>query len=411
MVFRMNDDMDTTTKPPPGGPEAAQQVDLSTAEIAPVRSEFRDTASIPTVPPATRRWRGVGFFFALLFAALLGGAVGGLIVWRTTSQNETSGVTTSDGGTVSKGKTVTSASPGSVAALVQTARPSVVSVYNQLRLDISLQVDPPEGAGTGIIIDSKGIVLTNAHVVENARAIEVLLDDNRRVTAKLVGADTLSDLAVLRIEASNLKALPLGDSGSLHLGDAVVALGNALNLEGGPTVTEGIVSALNRSIEAENSVISDLIQTDAAINPGNSGGPLLNLSGEVVGINTAVAGNAQNIGFAIAITPAKPLIEELLDKGKVSHPFLGVSWDNASAFRGLPVREGVVITRVDPRSAAANAGLRRADVIVEADGNNISDVPDISRALLSHKPGEELKLVIVRGDQRLNVTVVLGERP
>lgn len=408
----MTDGLETETKPPPGGPEAAQQVDLATAEIAPVRREFPDTASMPVVPPPPRRRRGVGFFFALLIAALLGGVVGGLIVWRMTSQNESeTSAVTSGGTTVSKGKTVTSAPPGSVAALVQTARPSVVSVYNQLRLDISLQVDPPEGAGTGIIIDSKGIVLTNAHVVENARAIEVLLDDNRRVTAKLVGADTLSDLAVLRIDASNLKALPLGDSASLHLGDAVVALGNALNLEGGPTVTEGIVSALNRSIEADNGVISDLIQTDAAINPGNSGGPLLNLSGEVVGINTAVAGNAQNIGFAIAITPAKPLIDELLQKGKVSHPFIGVGWNNASEVRGLSVQQGVVILQVVRDSGAQRAGLRRGDVIVEADGKRITNLRDITEALNAHRPGEEMKLVIVRGEQRLNVTVALGERP
>ena len=405
----MNDGMDTETKPPPGGPEAAQQVDLATAEITPARSHFPDTASMPVVPPpAPKRRRGVGVFFALLIAALLGGAVGGLVVWRTTSQNESE---TSPLTTVSKGKTVTSAPPGSVAALVQTARPSVVSVYNQLRLDISLQVDPPEGAGTGIIIDSKGIVLTNAHVVENARAIEVLLDDNRRVTAKLVGADTLSDLAVLRIEAPNLKALPLGDSGSLRLGDSVVALGNALNLEGGPTVTDGIVSALNRSIETGNGVISDLIQTDAAINPGNSGGPLLNLSGEVVGINTAVAGNAQNIGFAIAITPAKPLIDELLQKGKVSHPFLGVGWNNASEVRGLSVQQGVVILQVVRDSAAERAGLRRGDVIVEADGKKISGVREMTEVLNTHKPGDEMKLVVVRGEQRLNVTAVLGERP
>jgi S1-C subfamily serine protease len=358
-------------------------------------------------PPPAKQGYGLGVVAALIVAALLGGILGGGIVW-VILRNDPSLFSL---GSTSRGRSVITAPPGSVAELVQRVRPSVVSVYRQIELDIELQVDPPEGAGTGIVIDPNGYILTNAHVVEDARAIEVLLSDDRRVSARVIGSDALSDLAVLKIDAPDLKAAQLGESSRLLLGERVVAVGNALNLEGGPTVTEGIVSALGRSIETDRGVVSNLIQTDAAINPGNSGGPLLNLAGEVVGINTAGAGGAQNIGFAIAITPAKSLIEELIRNGRIVHPFLGVEMADASEVRGSSVREGAVITLVVSGSGAAEAGLRPGDVIVEGDGKPILDVGDATRAIRAHKPGERMNLVIVRDGQRLPVSAMLRERP
>jgi serine protease Do len=360
----------------------------------------------PPAAPAKQGY-GLGVVAALILAALLGGILGGGLVWVILRKDP--GVFSL--GSASRGGSVVTAPPGSVAELVQRVRPAVVSVYRQIELDIELQVDPPEGAGTGIVIDPNGYILTNAHVVEDARAIEVLLSDDRRISAQVVGSDALSDLAVLKIDAPDLKAAPLGDSSRLLLGERVVAVGNALNLEGGPTVTEGIVSALDRSIETDRGVVSNLIQTDAAINPGNSGGPLLNLAGEVVGINTAGAGGAQNIGFAIAITPAKSLIEELIRNGRIVHPFLGVEMTDASDVRGSSVREGAVITLVVSGSGAGEAGLKPGDVIVEADGQPIIDVGDATRAIRAHKPGERMNLVVVRDGQRIEVSAMLRERP
>jgi S1-C subfamily serine protease len=391
-------DATTPILPPP--PDLPAVAPATSTDVAPFA---------PPPPTPVKSGYGMGVVAALIIAALVGGTLGGGIVWMAL-RNDT-GIFSL--GSSSRGRSAITAPPGSVAELVQRIRPSVVSVYRQIELDLELQVDPPEGAGTGVVIDTTGYILTNAHVVEDAKAIEVLLTDDRRLSARVVGVDPLSDLAVLKVDAPDLKAAPLGESASLLLGERVIALGNALNLEGGPTVTEGIVSALNRSIETEDFVVTDLIQTDAAINPGNSGGPLVNLAGEVVGVNTAVAGGgAQNIGFAIAITPAKPLITELIRSGRVtSHPYLGVGYADASEFRGQPVREGAVITFVDPDSGAAKAGLRRGDIVVEADGKQILDSGDATRAIRAHRPGDRMNLVIVRDGQRVQVEAVLGERP
>ena len=215
---------------------------------------------------------------------------------------------------------------GDVQEILAKVEPAVVAIRTRtLSLGDLFKPVPGQGAGTGFVIGSDGVIVTNNHVIAGAQSIEVVFADDRKMPARVIGRDPTTDLAVMKVDASDLPVATLGDSAALKVGDDVIAIGNALALEGGPTVTRGIVSAEDRSITAENGTrLEHVIQTDTAINPGNSGGPLVNSAGEVVGINTAVAGDAQNIGFSIAINAAKPIIEELRQGTTRTRPFLGV---------------------------------------------------------------------------------------
>lgn len=306
--------------------------------------------------------------------------------------------------------------PESVPGIVESIKPSVVAIFTQrVSPDFFFEAVPNEGAGTGIVASEDGHILTNAHVIQGAQQIEVLLNDGERVPAEVVGADVHTDLAVLKVDASGLQPAPLGDSDILRVGEQVIAVGHALALPGGPTVTKGIVSALDRSIRAGEAVLQNLIQTDAAINLGNSGGALVNGKGNVVGINTAIAGNAQNIGFAIAITPARDVFEQLISTGKVVHAFLGVQMLTLSPAiateLGLDVERGVLIDRVEPGSPAQEAGLEDGDVIVEIGGEEVTEAVDVQREVSARDPGDSIEVVVVRGSERVTVEAVLTERP
>jgi S1-C subfamily serine protease len=364
----------------------------------------------PPPPPPKRQGILARLLVAVVIAAIAGGMIAWLIFFRTTAPER-------QGASPRPTAGLAPAPPGSVAAIVEAIRPSVVAIQTEsVRLDIFLEPVPAEGAGTGIILDGEGHILTNSHVLSGARSITAVFSDGRQLSASVVGQDSSSDLAVLKVEGGNMTPAPLGDSNQLLVGERVIAVGNALALEGGPTVTDGIVSALNRSIQTQvGSVLENLIQTDAAINPGNSGGPLLDLSGRVVGINTAIAGGAQNIGFAIAISPAKPVVDELIQEGRVRRAFLGVQMTDVTpelARRGgLSVNEGALVVQVISGSAAEQAGIRARDVIVEADGKQVKDTQAVSSAISAHKPGDRMPIVVARGDQRLTLQVTLGERP
>ncbi|MDP2718487.1 MAG: trypsin-like peptidase domain-containing protein [Dehalococcoidia bacterium] len=311
----------------------------------------------------------------------------------------------------------TSALPA-IADVVAKVEPSVVSIVVQsMALNFFLEPVPQQGAGTGVIIDEKGYIITNNHVVEGARTIKVTLLDGSTHEGSVIGTDPDSDLAVVKINAPNLHPAQLGDAGQLRVGDWVIAIGNALALEGGPTVTAGVVSYLGRSIQAQSgAVLNDLIQTDAAINPGNSGGPLLNLSGNVVGINTAIVGGAQNIGFAINMTTARPIIQELITSGRVIRPWLGVELLTvtpaiASQY-ALPVQRGVVLVRIVRGSPADRAGLRSSDVIVSFGGKKVESAAQLSETIRSHSVGSVVDITYVRGSPvERTVSVTLGDRP
>ena len=328
----------------------------------------------------------------------------------------------------------TAGAPATATNASGTALPEIVSVADAVRpavvfiavegvtADQFFQPVPVSGVGSGVIYDESGYILTNNHVIENARTIRVVLPDGRDFPAQLVGRDPQTDLAVLKIDGQNLPTAPLGDSDQLRVGEWVIAIGNALGLEGGPTVTVGVVSALGRSIEVPSgAVLESLIQTDAAINPGNSGGPLINLRGEVIGINTAAPGPTQTgfqpsgIGFAISINSARPIIDDLVQYGRVRRAWLGVGVETLTpglaARLGISVREGVVIGRVVRGGPAAQAGLQPGDVIVQMDGTTITNTSDLSNVLRQHQVGDSLTVEFVRDGARMQTTVTLGEAP
>lgn len=280
-----------------------------------------------------------------------------------------------------------------------------------------------QGTGTGFIVDQNGAIVTNFHVVEVGLSIRVVMADGRRFDARVIGGDPEADLAVLDIDAEGLPTVPLGESDQLRLGEPVVALGFALGLEGGPSVTSGIVSALGRTITAgdgvgNNRTYEDLIQTDAAINPGNSGGPLVDLAGRVVGINTAgvQAGSAENIGFAIAIDRAKEVIADAIRDPAAPVAYLGVSTQTVdpivAAQLNLPVDEGAVVVDVVTGGPADVAGILAGDVIVEVAGRATPGSEELRDAILEHRPGDRVDVVVVRGEGSTEtVTVTFGVRP
>lgn len=318
---------------------------------------------------------------------------------------------------------------GAIRQVAQQVKPAVVQITNeQVQMDLFNQpFTVPAGVGSGVIYDPKGYVLTNNHVVEGAQKLLVSLPDGRSFPAKIVGRDPQTDLAVVQISGDNLPIAELGDSSQLQVGDWVVAIGNALALPGGPTVTAGVVSALDRTVQeptgptGQSPFLFDVIQTSAPINPGNSGGPLVNLDGQVIGINTLVAGQAepgvqaQGIGFAIGINTAKPIADQLVATGKVIHPYLGISYiplnPAISAQLGIQAREGVVVARIVRGSPAAAAGLRSEDVITKIDNTSLEGESALAQIISDHKPGDKLTLTVLRGPQNLSVEVTLGEMP
>ncbi len=305
----------------------------------------------------------------------------------------------------------------STVEIAKLIRPSVVHVQTEVvQFGFFMQPIPETGVGTGIIVDNQGNILTNNHVVDGAQKITVSLGDGRSFQAKLVGGDTSTDLAVIKIDADNLTPVRLGDSSQLQVGEDVVAIGHALDLPGGPTVSKGVVSALDRSIQEDaQTTIDGLIQTDAAINPGNSGGPLVSSRGEVIGINSAISTQGVGIGFAININDAKQVMSQLLSKGMVERGFLGIVHVNVTSSvaqsLGLPVDYGVLINSVTKGGPAEKAGLKAKDVITKLGDTDLKTTADLIRYLTLHKPGESVGITYYRGSTKGNVQVTLGSRP
>ena len=270
---------------------------------------------------------------------------------------------------------------------------------------------PIKGAGSGFIIDEKGHILTNSHVVKGADKIKITLKDGKSYDAKLVGIDSGTDLAILKTEAKDLPYMSLGDSGILRPGEWVIAIGNPYGFSN--TVTAGIISATGRSLDDLGK--KNLLQTDAPINPGNSGGPLININGEVIGVNVAIAAQAQGIGFAIPVNSAKEVLNELIQKGKVIRPWLGVYLrdvdERLAEYMRLPVVEGVIITQVANDSPAQASGLQQYDIIREIDGERVKTASEVTALIKSKKPGNILKIDIYRGGKIWRITSKLGEMP
>jgi S1-C subfamily serine protease len=303
--------------------------------------------------------------------------------------------------------------------LVARVAPAVVSIVTEsVSYNWFWQAVPQTGAGSGIIISPDGYIVTNNHVVDGATKVTVTVSDGDTFEASIVGTDEQTDLAVLKIGASNLTYLHfLNDSlEQLNVLDPVVAVGNALALPGGPTWTTGVVSNLGRSIEESTGVVlDDIIQTDAAINAGNSGGPLLDEAGQVVGINVAIASNAENIGFAISTDTAIPVVESLISEGKVARPWLGVSATTVTPtiqqYYNLSVGSGALITSIAADSPADRTGLKPGDVMTRMDDQSISSADDLVSAIASHQVGDHAQVTYYRGSVQSTAIVVLGQSP
>ena len=301
--------------------------------------------------------------------------------------------------------------------VVKNLTPSVVQVATEaLAMGSFNQPVPSRGVGTGVILDVQGHILTNNHVIDGAQRITVSLSNGDTFPAEVVGGDATTDTAVIRIDADGLQPAKLGLSSDLQVGQDVIAIGHALGLSGGPTVSKGVVSALGRSIDVDpHNTIVDLIQTDAAINPGNSGGALANAKGEVIGINTAIIQGSQGIGFAINIDGAKIVVAQLMERGYVDRGFLGITPFNLNPGQvdrlGVPVTEGIVVAHVLPGHAAEQAGLQEDDVVVQLGDKLIPNTGEMSKFLIAHPPGETVTIVFFRGEEERTTQLILGERP
>lgn len=393
------DEPQITPPPPPAPPTRPAMADLG----AP--------ASWPRLEPPPHpgdRDRAVGR------AGLVGGLVGALVslmilgiaaLWPSGGDGDAARPIVPTGGAAVD-----------VGAVLSAVEPSVVSIETRSSI-----AEGQAGAGSGIVLTRDGLVLTNAHVVAGLNEIQVGLFGGERAPAVLVGSFPEADVALIQIEGrDDLAPATLGSSADLQVGQEVIAIGNALNLGGRPTVTRGIVSALDRSLSAEGITLSNLVQTDAAINPGNSGGPLVDAAGQVVGVNTAIIGDAQNIGFSIAIDTVKPLIEEIRAGGgdvRGDQAFLGVNttdvadepFANRSRF-GITVDEGAFVQSVVPNSAAAEAGLEPGDVVVGINGEPTPGAARVGEIVRQLRPGDQVTVDVVRLGELLQVTATLGRR-
>lgn len=376
------------------------------------------STSAATSAASRRRLTALGACAALAAVGITGGAVGARIGRQSSTSQASSGSAAPSSKLASKStskvvplvqETGTTVAPSTghsdVSSLIAKTLPSVV--------DISVSMPNGSGTGSGFVISTDGRIATNAHVVADATTIKVTFADKSTAPATVVGVDRTDDLAVIQVQKTGLPALELGTSADLRMGEPVVAIGSALALTGGPTATEGIVSALNRTIDtSDGEHLSHLIQTDAAINPGNSGGPLLTLDGKVIGINSAGSADAQNIGFAIAIDTAKPIVSKLAKGEPITKGYLGVSTqtldENVAAQYGLSVNHGLLVADVAAGSAAEAAGLQAGDVIVDANGKATDSQSVLADEIHAVGPDHDLTLKVRRDNAILTKVAKLS---
>lgn len=302
-----------------------------------------------------------------------------------------------------------------VAKVADEVLPSIVMIKNMVNINRGFEIQQVnQGTGSGIIYRQDGYIITNQHVIDGATELLVTLHDGTEYKGRVIGQDTKTDLAVIKVEANNLPAAKFGDSDDLQVGELAVAIGNPAGEEFSGTVTAGIISALDRSLTIGENKLK-LIQTDAAINPGNSGGALVNQNSEVIGINSVKLASTQieGMGFAIPINDALPIINELMQNGYVKRPWMGVGITDVTEYISkqydLPI--GVYIGRVYYNSPAEEAGLRPSDVIIEIDGVEVETTADLSRIIESHKVGDTITLKVYRNNKYIEVDVTLGVMP
>ncbi len=373
----------------------------------------------PKRPDRTRRV--IFALFGIILVAFIGGAIlENNPAWQQFwSKNQS---ITERPAVENDGNEITTQTEADIASIVSKVSPSVVSITTQSRARTYFGVAEQEGAGTGIVVGANGYVLTNKHVVDGATTVGVVLSDGTRYDdVKVVGIDPLNDVAFLKIpDVDNLTSVDLGNSSSIRVGQQVVAIGNSLG-QYQNTVTSGIISGTGRPVTAQSGTtiesLTDLLQTDAAINPGNSGGPLLNMAGQVIGMNTAVAADAQGIGFAIPVNSIKGMLKGVLETGEVKRAFLGVNHipvtpETAKVYN-LSVQSGSYIftdrgSPVASGSPAEKAGIKEKDIITKVNGVNIGRSGALTTLIGEYQPGDTIELTVVRDDKELTLTVTLA---
>jgi S1-C subfamily serine protease len=393
----------TLAAPPPPPPELS-----ATAErVSPPSAGPGEPKPDPAHAAPRRRRRD------LLTAGIAGGLVGAIVasgVYLAVDDNGASTTTAPSATAVVVRPSDRIARTGDIAQILKADVPAVVAIVDD--------GGPDSGgaAGTGFVISADGVIVTNNHVVDGAGKIQAVFSDGTTRRAKVLGHNASSDLAVVQVDATGLPTIELGDSDQVQVGDDVVAIGNALALQGGLSVTRGIISGLHREVGTNSGgSLEDVIQTDAAINPGNSGGPLVDAQGRVIGINTAIAdpGSAQNVGFAIPISNAKTIIEQLR-QGK-QPAYLGVTTQNVdqakAAGRDVSVNDGAYVQTVNPGTPAARAGIQVGDVIVEVEGRTVTSAASLGNVIRLYKPGDKVEITVDRGGATRTFSATLGEAP
>jgi len=364
----------------------------------------------------------LGIVVAILCGGVVGGAAGYWVARSQPTPSLPTPVTT--GQPEGQPTYLTLTQDSAMIEAIAKVKPAVVTVINTLPASQTFfgEVEEPQASGSGVIIDEKGYIVTNNHVVEEAQRLDVIYADGSKEEATLVGADKYSDLAVIKVDGAVPAMAELGDSSTLQPGEPVTAIGSPLGDFKG-TVTVGVVSALDRRLDTgQGYMMENLIQTDAAINPGNSGGPLINALGQVIGINTAIVGRstyagtvAEGLGFAIPSNTVKAVAQQLIEKGYVERPYLGIEYATitprlASAY-DLPADQGVYVQRVASGSPAAAAGLREGDIITAINDQTIDEDNPLTNVLWRFHVGDEVRLTVLRQGEELSVDVTLTQHP
>ncbi len=389
--------------------------------------------TVAVAPPATAQPRRSGGIFGPVLAASLIAAIlassGTYLVLRASGaldQPATGAATVPAGQTASAPQQVKIDESSAIIAVAAKVSPAVVRIVSSANANTTDPAAiPSEGVGSGVIYDKNGWILTNRHVVSGSDRLQVQLKDGREFTGTIYGIDTLTDLAIVKIEAKDLPTAPIGDSSTLKVGQTTIAIGSPLGTYTN-TVTSGILSATGRSIDVDSGRITNLLQTDTAINPGNSGGPLLDAGGNVIGINTAIAANANGIGFAIPINIARPIMDQAVAGEKLARPYIGIRYEMLDLQRskelGLAVNEGAYVDggqsgsgasgeAIVPDGPAAKAGVKQGDIIVAIEGQTIDSEHPLDSVLTQFAPGRTVTLGILRNGQKIDIQVTLGVRP
>jgi S1-C subfamily serine protease len=430
-------DQPTTTYVPPAEAKPPWQAASGWSRQTP-EHWFEPMPGQAPIQPVRQRRSGGGFLAAMFVIALLAGVVGSGVTYYALdatgrlvppgapAANATPDVLSTPGATPGAAPVIANIDPSVVTRAAEAVSPAVIKITTRAGEAADPFVLPEGGVGSGIIFDSEGWVLTNRHVVDGARQVTVELHDKRKLSGTVYGEDTLTDLAIVKIDGADLPVASIGDSAQLRPGDLAVAIGSPLGTFTN-SVTSGVISALGRDVPVTDPVTGDrrmlrnVIQTDAAINPGNSGGALIDAAGTVIGINTAVASEAQGIGFAIPVNIAKPLLRQALDGEPLARPWIGITYTpvnrDVADQLDLAIDYGALVSSdtrrpaITPDSPAEEAGIEDGDIITSVNGVRIDASNNLDDVLSQYQPGDRLTVQLLRGGNSRQVSVVLGTRP